>query len=188
MSRVSCSSLTVWRVAGGWRYLPARGRERRRQRERLQLGAHSLDQQWSKIIRSPLFCFESSCASRSNRQKMACETRVLWKAFLKNSLRSLQEFEDLDEITARYIQPMASFARDLLGHKYFQECHGGSKEVHRIHSPVCFAISLILSVFARSCASHISVCLVFSPTENGGVIGEDEEGEAHFYSLFYFSL
>lgn len=134
------------------------------------------------------FCFESSCASRSNRQKMACETRVLWKAFLKNSLRSLQEFEDLDEITARYIQPMASFARDLLGHKYFQECHGGSKEVHRIHSPVCFAISLILSIFARSCASHISVCLVFSLTENGGVIGEDEEGEAHFYSLFYFSL
>uniref|UniRef100_A0A671TZC7 SPT6 homolog, histone chaperone and transcription elongation factor n=1 Tax=Sparus aurata TaxID=8175 RepID=A0A671TZC7_SPAAU len=39
-----------------------------------------------------------------------------------------EEFEDLDEITARYIQPMASFARDLLGHKYFQECHGGSKE------------------------------------------------------------
>nr|XP_020473692.1 transcription elongation factor SPT6 [Monopterus albus] len=39
-----------------------------------------------------------------------------------------EEFEDLDEITARYIQPMASFARDLLGHKYFQECNGGSKE------------------------------------------------------------
>lgn len=45
-------------------------------------------------------------------------------------LHSLQEFEDLDEITARYIQPMASFARDLLGHKYFQECNGGNKEVH----------------------------------------------------------
>uniref|UniRef100_A0A3Q4B8K3 Transcription elongation factor SPT6 n=1 Tax=Mola mola TaxID=94237 RepID=A0A3Q4B8K3_MOLML len=39
-----------------------------------------------------------------------------------------EEFEDLDEITARYIQPMASFARDLLGHKYFQECNGGTKE------------------------------------------------------------
>uniref|UniRef100_A0A3Q2XSH6 S1 motif domain-containing protein n=1 Tax=Hippocampus comes TaxID=109280 RepID=A0A3Q2XSH6_HIPCM len=39
-----------------------------------------------------------------------------------------EEFEDLDEITARFIQPMASFARDLLSHKYFQECHGGSKE------------------------------------------------------------
>ncbi|KAK7925731.1 hypothetical protein WMY93_008041 [Mugilogobius chulae] len=39
-----------------------------------------------------------------------------------------EEFEDLDEITARYIQPMASFARDLLGHKYFQDCNGGSKE------------------------------------------------------------
>uniref|UniRef100_A0A668VNX6 Transcription elongation factor spt6 n=1 Tax=Oreochromis aureus TaxID=47969 RepID=A0A668VNX6_OREAU len=39
-----------------------------------------------------------------------------------------EEFEDLDEITARYIQPMASFARDLLGHKYFQECNGGNRE------------------------------------------------------------
>ncbi|XP_014910255.1 transcription elongation factor SPT6 isoform X2 [Poecilia latipinna] len=39
-----------------------------------------------------------------------------------------EEFEDLDEITARYIQPMASFARDLLGHKYFQDCNGGNKE------------------------------------------------------------
>ncbi|KAK1883319.1 Transcription elongation factor SPT6 [Dissostichus eleginoides] len=37
-----------------------------------------------------------------------------------------EEFEDLDEISARYIQPMASFARDLLGHKYFQEL--GSKD------------------------------------------------------------
>lgn len=49
---------------------------------------------------------------------------------LKSFFHSVQEFEDLDEITARYIQPMASFARDLLGHKYFQECHGGSKEVY----------------------------------------------------------
>ncbi|XP_029303416.1 transcription elongation factor SPT6 isoform X3 [Cottoperca gobio] len=39
-----------------------------------------------------------------------------------------EEFEDLDEISARYIQPMASFARDLLVHKYFQECSSGSKE------------------------------------------------------------
>uniref|UniRef100_A0A8C2ZF95 SPT6 homolog, histone chaperone and transcription elongation factor n=1 Tax=Cyclopterus lumpus TaxID=8103 RepID=A0A8C2ZF95_CYCLU len=38
------------------------------------------------------------------------------------------EFEDLDEITARYIQPMASFARDLLGHKYFQDGLWGKKE------------------------------------------------------------
>lgn len=57
----------------------------------------------------------------------------------------LQEFEDLDEITARYIQPMASFARDLLGHKYFQECNGGSKEVltHCFSfTPVSIVISL----------------------------------------------
>eukprot|EP00061_Rhincodon_typus_P018393 g47548.t1 len=36
-----------------------------------------------------------------------------------------EEFEDLDEITARYVQPMASFARDLLYHKYYQDCSGG---------------------------------------------------------------
>uniref|UniRef100_A0A3P8TS79 Transcription elongation factor SPT6 n=1 Tax=Amphiprion percula TaxID=161767 RepID=A0A3P8TS79_AMPPE len=46
----------------------------------------------------------------------------------ENHLTVTWEFEDLDEITARYIQPMASFARDLLGHKYFQECSGGNKE------------------------------------------------------------
>ena len=57
MSWVSCSSLTVWCLAGGWWYLPARGRERRRQRERLQLRAHSLDQQWSKTSLSPFFLF-----------------------------------------------------------------------------------------------------------------------------------
>ncbi|KAL0973192.1 hypothetical protein UPYG_G00200120 [Umbra pygmaea] len=39
-----------------------------------------------------------------------------------------EEFEDLDEITARYVQPMAAFARDLLSHKYFQECSGGDRK------------------------------------------------------------
>ncbi|XP_062328913.1 transcription elongation factor SPT6-like [Osmerus eperlanus] len=39
-----------------------------------------------------------------------------------------EEFEDLDEITARFVQPMAAFARDLLGHKYFQECSGGDRK------------------------------------------------------------
>ncbi|CAL8352830.1 unnamed protein product [Lota lota] len=39
-----------------------------------------------------------------------------------------EEFEDLDEITARCVQPMAAFARDLLGHKYFQECGGGDRK------------------------------------------------------------
>lgn len=29
---------------------------------------------------------------------------------------------------------MASFARDLLGHKYFQECNGGNKEVFIVFS------------------------------------------------------
>lgn len=63
-------------------------------------------------------------------KKVYCETSVLlWLPHILDSLYPLQEFEDLDEITARYIQPMASFARDLLGHKYFQECNGGNKEV-----------------------------------------------------------
>uniref|UniRef100_A0A671QEK1 Transcription elongation factor SPT6 n=1 Tax=Sinocyclocheilus anshuiensis TaxID=1608454 RepID=A0A671QEK1_9TELE len=39
-----------------------------------------------------------------------------------------EEFEDLDEITARYVQPMAAFARDLLSHKYFHECNGGDRK------------------------------------------------------------
>uniref|UniRef100_A0A8C9WTN5 SPT6 homolog, histone chaperone and transcription elongation factor n=1 Tax=Scleropages formosus TaxID=113540 RepID=A0A8C9WTN5_SCLFO len=39
-----------------------------------------------------------------------------------------EEFEDLDEIIARYVQPMAAFARDLLGHKYFQDCNGGDRK------------------------------------------------------------
>ncbi|KAG9351596.1 hypothetical protein JZ751_022847 [Albula glossodonta] len=39
-----------------------------------------------------------------------------------------EEFEDLDEITARYVQPMAAFARDLLSHKYFQDCNGGDRK------------------------------------------------------------
>ncbi|XP_046863856.1 transcription elongation factor SPT6-like [Xenia sp. Carnegie-2017] len=37
-----------------------------------------------------------------------------------------EEFEDLDEIIARHIQPMASFARDILSHKYYKDTEGGS--------------------------------------------------------------
>uniref|UniRef100_UPI00358E2347 transcription elongation factor SPT6 isoform X2 n=1 Tax=Myxine glutinosa TaxID=7769 RepID=UPI00358E2347 len=40
-----------------------------------------------------------------------------------------EEFEDLDEIIARHIQPMASYTRDLLAHKYYQHCGGGNKKV-----------------------------------------------------------
>lgn len=93
----------------------------------------------------------------------------------------LQEFEDLDEITARYIQPMASFARDLLGHKYFQECHGGNKEVETVVQP-------FNSFFHPFCLSHTPFCLVFSSLENGGVIGPHEEGEADVYSVLHFSV
>nr|XP_014354517.1 PREDICTED: transcription elongation factor SPT6 isoform X2 [Latimeria chalumnae] len=41
---------------------------------------------------------------------------------------SNEEFEDLDEIIARFVQPMASFARDLLGHKYYQDCNNGERK------------------------------------------------------------
>lgn len=39
-----------------------------------------------------------------------------------------EEFEDLDEIIARFVQPMASFARDLINHKYYQDCNCGDKK------------------------------------------------------------
>ena len=38
-----------------------------------------------------------------------------------------QEFEDLDEIIARHIQPMASLARDVLSHKYYKDTEGGNR-------------------------------------------------------------
>ncbi|XP_065344159.1 transcription elongation factor SPT6 [Cloeon dipterum] len=39
------------------------------------------------------------------------------------------EFEDLDEIIARHINPMASFARDLLNFRYYRDFDGGKREV-----------------------------------------------------------
>jgi transcription elongation factor SPT6 len=38
-------------------------------------------------------------------------------------------FEDLDEIIARYIQPMAAHARDVLNYKYYNDADGGRREV-----------------------------------------------------------
>ncbi|XP_013397141.1 transcription elongation factor SPT6 isoform X3 [Lingula anatina] len=38
------------------------------------------------------------------------------------------EFEDLDEIIARHIQPMAAFARDIINFKYYKEVEGGKRE------------------------------------------------------------
>ena len=40
-----------------------------------------------------------------------------------------EEFEDLDEIIARHINPMASHARDLLNFKYYSDSQGGKREV-----------------------------------------------------------
>ena len=41
----------------------------------------------------------------------------------------MEEFEDLDEIIARYIQPMAAFARDITNHKYYVESEGGKRDI-----------------------------------------------------------
>eukprot|EP00096_Caligus_rogercresseyi_P013174 TRINITY_DN584_c0_g1_i1.p1 TRINITY_DN584_c0_g1~~TRINITY_DN584_c0_g1_i1.p1 ORF type:complete len:1752 (-),score=659.27 TRINITY_DN584_c0_g1_i1:156-5411(-) len=40
-----------------------------------------------------------------------------------------EEFEDLDEIIARHINPMAAHARDLLNFKYYRDTEGGKREV-----------------------------------------------------------
>ncbi len=39
------------------------------------------------------------------------------------------EFEDLDEIIARHISPMAGHARDLFGFKYYKDTQGGKRDV-----------------------------------------------------------
>lgn len=38
------------------------------------------------------------------------------------------EFEDLDEIITRHINPMASYARELLSYKYYRDTNGGIKD------------------------------------------------------------
>ena len=39
----------------------------------------------------------------------------------------LKEYEDLDEIIARYVSPISSFARDIIGYKYYQSFDGGNQ-------------------------------------------------------------
>ena len=40
-----------------------------------------------------------------------------------------QEFEDLDEIIARHIQPMAATVRDIMAFKYYRDSDGGKREI-----------------------------------------------------------
>ncbi|XP_074640844.1 transcription elongation factor SPT6-like [Tubulanus polymorphus] len=40
-----------------------------------------------------------------------------------------EEFEDLDEIIARHIQPMASYAREITNYRYFRMADAGNKEI-----------------------------------------------------------
>lgn len=47
----------------------------------------------------------------------------------KSLLINDEEYEDLDEIIARHIQPMAAFVRDVQQHKYYRNTEGGNKEI-----------------------------------------------------------
>ncbi|GFO10563.1 LOW QUALITY PROTEIN: transcription elongation factor spt6, partial [Plakobranchus ocellatus] len=40
-----------------------------------------------------------------------------------------EEFEDLDEIIARYIQPIAATVRDVMSFKYYKDSEGGKREI-----------------------------------------------------------
>lgn len=46
----------------------------------------------------------------------------------KSLLIGNDEYEDLDEILARYIQPLAAYARDLLTHKCYRAANGGERK------------------------------------------------------------
>jgi transcription elongation factor SPT6 len=56
--------------------------------------------------------------------------------FLKSEQRTFRmycvtdnlEFEDLDEIIARHVAPMAAFVRDVLAFKYTREFDGGKRD------------------------------------------------------------
>jgi transcription elongation factor SPT6 len=40
-----------------------------------------------------------------------------------------EEYDDLDEIVARCINPMSSRARDILNYKYYRDTKGGNRDV-----------------------------------------------------------
>ena len=54
-----------------------------------------------------------------------------------------EEFEDLDEIIARHINPMASHARDLLNFKYYSDSQG----MFCFHEKMIFLIFFCLLIF-----------------------------------------
>lgn len=60
---------------------------------------------------------------------------------------------------------MASFARDLLNHKYYQDCNGGDKKVSLFHAVVAFmgdkgvqSKFLCLEVGLKLCESGTNCC------------------------------
>lgn len=44
-------------------------------------------------------------------------------------LSPVQEFEDLDEIIARHIQPMAANVREIMSFKYYRDSEGGKRDI-----------------------------------------------------------
>ena len=42
---------------------------------------------------------------------------------------TFQDYEDLDEIIARHIQPLAAYARDITNYKYYVDTQGGKREI-----------------------------------------------------------
>lgn len=84
------------------------------------------------------------------------EAQFVHAVYLKSngSRGYLQEFEDLDEITARYVQPMAAFARDLLGHKYFHDCNGGDRKVCYNSEELPFFCSLHLDIYYEMASAN----------------------------------
>ena len=39
-----------------------------------------------------------------------------------------EEFEDLDEIIARHVMPMAAYCRDVFSFRYYRDTNGGDKD------------------------------------------------------------
>ncbi|XP_038075728.1 transcription elongation factor SPT6-like isoform X2 [Patiria miniata] len=63
-----------------------------------------------------------------------------------------EEFEDLDEIIARHVQPMAAYVRDTMQHKYYRDTEGGKRD----------AMEKVISAEKRKQPSRIPYFMSFS--------------------------
>jgi transcription elongation factor SPT6 len=79
-----------------------------------------------------------------------------------------EEYEDLDEIVARHVNPMAAHARDILTYKYYRDTQGGNREVaeeilreekRKAPSKIPYIISVVAKVIFSSCLIyHCKLC------------------------------